>query len=191
MRACEEVLELEEVSCADLLKAQDLNFLGNLFSEKGAPREAIESYLKAAAIYERNGDHEEMAKNFCNAALSHDATGNFTKAVKYYEKGIEAFELVENFQEAAKVSYNAAESSKEMEDLDGAVSWYRKCFEAYEKLGDEEGKAMALAGAGFAHQEFGSLTTALKRFKEAIKLLEGQESSLAEIIEGALASLEN
>ncbi|MFX1237692.1 MAG: tetratricopeptide repeat protein [Promethearchaeota archaeon] len=191
VRACEEVLELEEVSWADLLEAQDLNFLGNLLSEKGAPREAIESYLKAAAIYRRHGDHEEMAKNLCNVALLHDANGNFTEAAKYYEKGIEAFELAENHREAARISYNAAESSKEARDLEGAVSWYRKCFDAYEKLGDDEGKAMALAGAGFAHQEFGNLATALKRFKQALGHLEGVESSLTEVIEGALSSLEN
>ncbi len=165
-------------------QALALNNIGIAFYYSNEYDDAIRSYGRAFAIYEKIGERSREAQVMQNMALVQDEVGRFADARASYARALHLIDPVTSAQLYADVLNNLALAEQRSGRPDDALRHYSEALAMLMKLQSTREQARSLHGIGSIYYDIGNRTEALSYFTRALELRRAESDPL-----GRLASL--
>jgi signal transduction histidine kinase/tetratricopeptide (TPR) repeat protein len=157
-------MELGQVIRDTLIIAKAVNFLGNLYCEKGAYQQAIPFFTRFLELALVLGDNKLLASAYQNNGSAYFHIGEQTRAVKEWQQALHLYEKIDDANGRAACLMGIANAlGKEMPDK--AMEYYQASMSTFKKLGNKENAVLCAWNLGVC-------LTRLSRYTEAIGILE-------------------
>jgi tetratricopeptide (TPR) repeat protein/DNA-binding PadR family transcriptional regulator/GTPase SAR1 family protein len=133
----EEAYEASRKVSNELLAGRALYGLSKLYSAEEKIDKAIETGLKAAAVFKRTGAMADYAKTLSGIGVDFDSTGEYDKAIAYHEKAVETAEKAGDVVTKAYSLSNCASSLIMLHRIDDAKRKIVIAEEIADRMGDK------------------------------------------------------
>jgi two-component system, NtrC family, sensor kinase len=145
--------------------------LGNMQSGKATL--ALESFFKAARLYEKNNNYVGLATAYGYVAETYSIQQNFENANRYLEKAIKIFETEKDSSRLAYAFHNLAFSFYTQNyRLDSALYYFTKAKSIFDILGVETESAYCIGNSGLVYFKQGKIDKAEINLIQAIEILQ-------------------
>ena len=106
-----------------IIKAASLNYIGQVYAEKGDFQKAIENQTKALEIAQKFNAKLEEAQAILGLANTYKKQGKYIKAIQYFEQGKTIAEEIESYQDLKDAYEGLALSYSEVSDFKNAFEY--------------------------------------------------------------------
>jgi len=148
------------------------NNIGGIHRAQGRYAEALESYQKALAIYERIRDQQGIADCYNNIGVINVDQGQYAEALESYQKALPIYERLDDRQGIANCYNNIGVINVYQGRYAEALEAYQKALAIYEPIGNQEGMATSYRNIGNIHRAQGRYAEALEAYQKAFAIYE-------------------
>jgi signal transduction histidine kinase/Tfp pilus assembly protein PilF len=162
--------------------AASANTLGLVFMDLGKDSKAMEYFLLALRISEKNGDNLGMAKGYNNVGLILSNQNMLEKALDYYLKSLNAEEKLGNQKGIAQSCNNIGLLYGDKRDFPQALKFSMRSLKIYEQLKDKPGLARIYNNIGIIFRDRKDYAGALDYYYKSMAIEEelGNEYGIAQ-----------
>ncbi|MBT3208407.1 MAG: tetratricopeptide repeat-containing sensor histidine kinase [Bacteroidetes bacterium] len=163
-------LEISKKEGFDKVIGKGYNFLGQMSSEKGNYKEALDCFDKSLKNFEKINYKNGIASAFTNLGIVFWRQGNYPNAVKYYQKAMKIYEDLNDKIEIAKCENNIGIIFTNQGEYDKALNYLKRALSTNEEIDnlEEVSKCLMNIGAVYFHME--DLTQALEYWTRTLKI---------------------
>lgn len=149
----------------EYIMASAYNNIGACNRKLGLYEEAIDSYLKALAIYESKGDLDKQATVNNNIGMVYSYLNLNDKAIEYHLKAKNVFEQQDNKKGISEVYNNIAIIYANDGNLENALDYFKYSLDIEKELKDQKGIAESFNNVGAVYYYMQEIDSALVYFK--------------------------
>jgi tetratricopeptide (TPR) repeat protein len=168
-KALEQAEKMEEPDV--YLKAGLQQNLGKVNLQIGSVKDALDSYDRAAALYEGADNLHEMAHVYLGLAMSYKLSEDFEKAADYSERAVSIFESLKQIKMMIKNEIDSAVLYGQTGRLDEAEELLKKALGRLGSNGDKETQGIAYAELANVYLLQNELDQASKACEQARTLI--------------------
>ncbi|MBI2723030.1 MAG: tetratricopeptide repeat protein [Bacteroidetes bacterium] len=164
-----------------VLVAQCLNSIGNIYNVQDNFALALESFFKALKAFEKTNDKKAITRTYNGIGIAYARQGNRLKALEYYNKGLKEGEKLKDRNAIETGLINIGTVYVDQGKFEEAL----KVFSQFLKMAEEDGNIAFIANGylniGNVYDVTGKYPKALEMFFNALKLHEevGSKSDIA------------
>ncbi len=171
VRICNQSLSLVEgEGCME--EALALNFLGNVFLNRGELDKSMEKHERSVMISEKLADEEMLSTALNNIGNSYFLKGELDRSVEVYKKCLEIGERIGDQKGSAHYLSNIGAIHHQQGEYDAAVRNFKKAMVIFERIGDQLGIAYILNNIGVMDEEKSNYDGALESYHRSLEILE-------------------
>jgi CHAT domain-containing protein/Tfp pilus assembly protein PilF len=152
-------------------RADAYHRLGELHCGEGAWRECRDSYLRAMALYEKNGNESRESVLLIQLAEAFSNLGETKRAVDAFKQSIRLAQKTKRIITEAIASSNLGKLQLEQGEYEPALRSYERSRDLYRQAGNPGGEARATLGCGRVY-------TSIGRYQQALALYEQVQARL-------------
>ncbi|GAB4327724.1 MAG: hypothetical protein OHK0038_01470 [Flammeovirgaceae bacterium] len=146
------------------------SFIGVILRNMGKNAEAMEHFLEAFKIAEKNGFIEEVAYSLNNIGDIYNIQGNYTNAHEYIDKALNEFKKLNHKYGLAYAYIRKGEVYQNEKKYDKALDCYITCLQLREELGDKDQISAAQVKVGEMYMLNNNWSDALSIFKSSLQI---------------------
>ncbi len=128
--------------------ARCYNNIGIIFNKQGNYSKALENYLLALRIREKENDKGDIASSFLNIGNVCYQQKNYSEAIGYYSKATTLFDKIKEVFGIATVKHNIGLVYVQQGLLDSALIYFKDALELHKTIDDKRGIAGAYESIG-------------------------------------------
>lgn len=162
-RLASERVESPETSESE--RAQRWLSIGSRASD---PRQAIENYEKALAVFRRVHDRSREANTLHNMGSSYVSLGEYVKAIGFYEQALLIARDVGSRVGEATTLNHLGEAHGYLSHYASAIGFFEQSLAIWRELGDLVCEGAALNNLGTAHEYLSEYAKAIAFFEQAL-----------------------
>lgn len=152
------------------IKASAHNNLGSSYSRLGNKEKALQHYLAALSIYEKNKSLRDAATVENNIGLMYQHLADFDKAIEYHSSALDKFTHL-NDQKGLATTYNLIGIvAANKEDFTGALKYFKTTYALELKQQNAVGISEALNNIGGIYYYLNNMDSALVYFNRSIEI---------------------
>lgn len=144
--------------------------LGRLHDIKKQHSQAIENFLKALDLSEKNDYFNDREVIYSNLGISNYAMENYDKALQYFQQAIEIEKQIGLKRRLAFDYNNISLLYKKINDYDKALFYAEKSLVMEEELGDQYGLARSLNNIAVLNLDFKKYDLAKKYLDKSLEI---------------------
>jgi tetratricopeptide (TPR) repeat protein len=152
--------------------------LGTLLAREGQVAEAIRLWMIALETYQTEGQHNRVARLYCDIAALRRQQGQGRRAMRDYENALTTLNLVDDDETRGIVLANAATSYIDQGDIDTAESFLVESIKIAQKLQDRRSEATRRGNFGWFLIVTGRAQRAIPTLEYALRLSEAANLTL-------------
>ena len=172
---CSYGLSFNDSAASNLVKANLYMTMGSCYDEMGELDKAINTYLLAEEIYEKDNDKSGLISIYINISIIYIQNKNYSPAIEYLEKTLEIAEKIDDLDAVSICYNNLGEIYHLQNDNEKALDFYLKSLAMDQQQGDQEGVAIGYNNVGDTYIELGDTVMAMSYFEKCRKM--GMENS--------------
>lgn len=138
--------------CNDLIIAQTLNDIANIYTYLNLPDSAIYFYLNALDIWKKQNNIINIAKCYKNIGILYQETGNSKLSIQYYNEAEKIAVSVKDTNLIADCLNSKAVVYDESGDTYKSIEYYTKALNLYHHLKDTNRVILVLNNLGVANK---------------------------------------
>jgi len=174
----ESINTIRQVGNKSLQLARMLNLAGIAYDLQGRYPEALESYYKALAIWEEQGDREGLGIAYLNIGNIYSFQKQYFQAIEYYEKSLEISQAIQDTVNIVYLYSNIGMIwGKHLDSLDLAMGYYQRAVDWAEQQNNEAVAAIPLYGIANIQIKRGELDEALSKAQYILDLAQRQQNT--------------
>ncbi|MEE9376583.1 MAG: tetratricopeptide repeat protein [Candidatus Lokiarchaeia archaeon] len=155
------------------LKADYLNYLGLINTQKGNYKDALDFIEESLEIGKKLDNKLLIGMGLNNLGFIHHNKGELKKALEFYKDANKIFENLKKLRIYASTITNIGNIYEELDEIDKALDHYEAGLLLDEKTGNLSGKAIRLTHiGGLYHMKLNEIDKAFTYFQEALKIVE-------------------
>ncbi len=144
--------------------------LGRLHDMKKQHSDALEYFLKALNLSEKNDYFNDREVIYSNLGISNYGMGNYDNALKYFQQAIEIEKKIGLKRRLAFDYNNVSLLYKKINDYDKALFYAEKSLVMEEELGDQYGLARSLNNIAVLNLDFEKYDLAKKYLDRSLEI---------------------
>ena len=156
-------------------RADARNTQGIAYSIQSKFNFAVDKYLSALSLYEKDKNLPGQASVMNNIGIMYSDMEDFEMALKYYEKSLALKTELGDTLSMAKTMNNIGVVYKGLEEYEKSLEYYQRCYEIENSLGLEENAGGTLVNISIVYRHLDSLETAEEYGLEALRLAQKHE----------------
>ncbi|MHA2097931.1 MAG: tetratricopeptide repeat protein [Candidatus Kariarchaeaceae archaeon] len=160
------------------LLARNQLLLGNLFGDKGLPRDSLKYYTEAVTLYDKANDKYSAGLVFNNIGEVYRSQGKLDEALVCYEKSKEYFEEVDSRHNVSMGMSNIAEVLREKGNFTSALNMALEARDIFMSIDDIYTIPFTNMTIGLIYHSQGDLAKAIKFYQESVDVLSHQDNIL-------------
>ncbi len=142
------------------------------YNRQGQPREAIEMWVKALAIYQDENDSTQSARVLCDLANTRRQLGITKRAMTDYENALVALNHVDDLATRGLVLANAANAYTDQGDTESSAAFFRESIDISRKLSDRQAETTRLGNYAYFLIGTGEPRKAVEKLTRALEISE-------------------
>ena len=146
-------MDLAVKTSNNLLKAQVFGAMANLYNVTGDYPKALDLYLKALPVFEKEGRKDRVRVILGNIGALNNAMQNFDEAEKYF---LQSLKLAEELGDKAGIAQAYDGLNRifiQRKDYDKALEYAHKAADISHQLGNKQEEAIAIQGIAWVYYE--------------------------------------
>lgn len=158
-------------SLNDLTKQIEiLGNLGNVYSDSGQPRRALEMSKQALDLSHRLGDSLVLAQNYFWIGTVYNSLGDNKKAFQYSTQSLEIYQKIDKKEKIWSVYNSLGIIHDDLGMYPEALEYYLTALSIVEELNDEFGKVVLTNNIGILYEITKDYPRALEYFEQALEV---------------------
>ena len=153
-------------------EATALNNIGLVFDDKADYTKALEYYLKALTIVEKENQQRLIANITNNVAIIYQNQGKYDLALDYHYKSLKIKEKIKNSRGIGSSLHNIGLVYKLKGDYDKSLEYYFKALAARKANNDDSGTAQTLNNIGSVYESKKQYEKSTPYFEQSLKIQE-------------------
>jgi tetratricopeptide (TPR) repeat protein len=163
-------LHASRQSMDSLMEGIHLGNLGNVYSDEGDPRKAIEYYEQALKIAREIGDQRGKGANLGNIGNAYSCLGEPRKAIEYYEQALNiSREIRDRRYEGANLG-NLGLAYFYLREYKKAIEYHEQALKIACEIGDRRGEGNRLGNLGLVYSGLREPRKAIEYHEQALKI---------------------
>ena len=153
------------------------NLLGIAYVNLDQHNLALDHYLKALIINEKNKNKAGITKNYNNLGIVYYELGNFEKALEYFKNALRIYEEKQVdgslFGSDAEISLPVGNISmiyKEMQIYDTALMYAKRALDLNVKSGNDYGVEGTMNNIGYIYDGMQEYSLAIEAYKQSLEI---------------------
>jgi tetratricopeptide (TPR) repeat protein/beta-phosphoglucomutase-like phosphatase (HAD superfamily) len=151
-------------------EGQHLCNLGNVYSNVGEARRAIESYEQALAISRAIGNRIGEGNVLCNLGIAYAQSGETRRAVNFLEQALVISREIGNHRSEGAILGNLGNAYVILGEIRRAVELYEQRLAMAREVGDRLGEGIVLGNLGNAHADLGETQRAIEFYEQRLAI---------------------
>lgn len=166
------IIELCDKLNYQIAKGGAYNTLGKTKIFQNKPKESIDNYLKAAAVYKKFNNIKGLATIYSNLGNVYGDIGQTEKSLQFYYKSLNARKEIKDEKGLGDCYNNLGVAYKNRGLSDSAVYYHNLALKIRTKINYKGGIAFSLINLSGIYTDFGDYKTGLEYMIRAAKILE-------------------
>jgi two-component sensor histidine kinase len=166
------LLPLVNGSRKKLLKGLVYNYFGNIYKLSLNLAPALQSYLKAETIFEKEKSNPDLIRLFVDMAEYYRSIGQYADAKRYANKALNIYETSKSndISKLIRIYNRMAAIYNESSNSDSCQQFSLKALTLSKQIGDFNSEAISLNEIGFSMKNLRKVDSSSKCYKRAIYL---------------------
>jgi serine phosphatase RsbU (regulator of sigma subunit) len=143
-------------------------FLGAVYRNIGNYPKALNHYLDAVRIAEKNNDYERLGFGLQSIGDINQRQSRFDEADKYLQRALKSFTKINNQLGIAYCYYTYGQSFEAQKKLNEALAYHQKALDIRQKIQDRNGISSSTFRIGGLYQKQKKYPEALRFFQQAL-----------------------
>ena len=123
--------------------------MGILFVNQRKLNKAIQYWNDALVAFDRNNDHNQTARLYCDIANARRQLGMSSRAIRDFEQALMALNSVTDIATRGLVLSNAANAYVDQGDIDSAASFFKESIDIAQQINDPTAQSTRLGNYGW------------------------------------------
>jgi signal transduction histidine kinase len=146
------------------------NLQGNIFYSENNYPDALNKFLDALKIYERNNAKKEVPMIHRNIGLVYMIEGHYLEAIKSFLITLRLYEEIHDSNAVARAYNDIGNVYSSQNNYPEALNNYLISLKKYEAIGDKVSMINRFFNIGFIYDDQNNESEALKNFSSALKI---------------------
>lgn len=173
----DEALRTAEIAKGDFESAEDvkhkaraLALMGEIHDLKGKYPRALDQYVRAKRIQERESYRLDLSKTYRKLGIVFHEKGNYSKAQEFYFKSIRIQKELGAEKQIAKTRINLGNLKKGQGELEEARKRYEQALKTFKELDIPKELATLYGNLGLLHADRGEYEKALEKHQRSLEI---------------------
>ena len=155
-----------------ILKATSLRYIGNIYINQGAYKDALLYYEKALKINNSLQDKKGMSSCNSNIGIVYSNLGEYEKSLEYYQIALKINEEINDKNGISLCYTNIGVTYSDQGIYDKALEYYFKALKIEGPSGNKKRISACYSNIGIVYKNLKSYDKALEYYKKALLILE-------------------
>jgi tetratricopeptide (TPR) repeat protein len=188
----QEAMELAQDLAYTLGEALAYKNIGVVYHLQGNNSQAIEFFLKALKLYEKERDEVGIAHTLHDIGVVYQGLQKYAEAQQYYDRVLALDHKLQDKKGEASTLNNIADLYYQQEQTDKALAYYEQSLQIRQSIADSAGIAISLKNIGLVKHTQNQFKTALAYYFKSLKIDEtlqnvaNQSATLVNVAEAYL-----
>ncbi len=152
------------------VKANCLNNIGAILSQKGDIKKALIYFHKSLAIKESLKENKAISSTLNNIGYLYESLNDYENALLYFKRSLKIKEEIGDKRGIARLYNNLGSLYEEINDTLLTLDSYSKSLKMAEEIGDEILVALTLNNIGYFYDKQSSLQKAFDFYEKSLKI---------------------
>jgi len=170
----EKQLQLAQQTRQARYKANAYSYMGHSFYSKENNTRALESFVKALALYQEQDNKPRISTCYAFMATIYLKQSNYPQALNYYFKSLSIEENLGNKRGIALCYANMAQVYDHQSAYEKALEYNTRALKINEELGNKIGIANSFLNSGIIYDKQLKKDEALENYLKALKIYEDE-----------------
>jgi CHAT domain-containing protein/tetratricopeptide (TPR) repeat protein len=163
-------------------KAQTLHGLGEVYSQLGERKSALDAFLQELPLRRAAGDRSGEAVALNSIGQTYRLLGEGQKALGYHNQSLHIFRVIDNRNGEALALNCIGQAYDSLGENEKALDYYNRSLAIIRVIGDRKGEAVLLNNIGAVYDSLGEKQKALDRYNQSLLRFQAVGNRIEEAI---------